>query len=63
MIVECAETFRSQITKGECYLVIEVLIDMDRNSLLYRIIDNDGCPAIYEAEKFDVISGNMNRFL
>ena len=62
MIVKCKSSFRHQITEGDNYLVIEVLIRRTTNRISYRIIDNEGYPAIYEADKFEVISNKLIDF-
>ena len=56
MLIKCKESFRHQITKGDIYLVIEMIIRLSNNSIFYRVIDNEGYPAIYEFEKFEIVS-------
>ena len=56
MLIKCKESFRHQITKGDIYLVIEMIIRLSDNSIFYRVIDNEGYTAIYEFEKFYIVS-------
>ena len=52
------KSFRSgQLIQGEIYLVIEIYIDFEREKTSYRIVSNTGCPAIYEANGFEIVSG------
>lgn len=62
MIVRCKESFRQQIKEGSTYLVIEILITRTNNSISYRLIDSEGYPAIYDAEKFVIVSNDINSF-
>lgn len=62
MLVQSKETFRHQIKEGDVYLVIEILIKCNNNSVSYRIIDNEGYPGIYKAEQFVIISNSINKF-
>lgn len=62
MLVQCKETFRQQIKEGSIYLVIEILIKRNNNSVSYRVVDSEGYPAIYDAEKFVIISNCINKF-
>ncbi|MCI9525238.1 MAG: hypothetical protein HFF01_09485 [Erysipelotrichaceae bacterium] len=56
MLVRCKETFGHQITEGNVYLVIEVTIRLFNSSILVRIVDNEGYPAIYDFEQFEIVS-------
>lgn len=47
MLIRCEKAFRHQISKGHIYLVIEILIKRVNSKISYRIIDNDGIPAIF----------------
>jgi hypothetical protein len=60
MLVRCEKAFRHQISKGNIYLVIEIIIKRANSKISYRIIDNDGCPAIYDSENFKIVSENVN---
>jgi hypothetical protein len=62
MLVKCSTSFRHQTTEGEIYLVIEVIIISTRNEVSYRVIDNEGCPAIYESNDFEMVSGNLDGY-
>lgn len=62
MLVRCIESFRQQIKAGNLYLVIEILIKRTSNSVSYRVIDDEGYPAIYDAEKFVIVSDSINNF-
>ena len=56
MLVRCEKSFRHQISEGNIYLVIEILIKRANSKISYRIIDNDGIPAIYDSENFEIVS-------
>ena len=57
------KSFRSgQLIQGEIYLVIEIYIDFEREKTSYRIVSNTGCPAIYEADGFEIVSGNLDGY-
>lgn len=60
MVVKCEKSFRHQISEGMNYRVLENIIKRDSNAISYRIIDNDGIPAIYESTLFCVVSNHMN---
>lgn len=62
MLVRCKESFRQQIKEGSIYLVIEILVNRTRNLISYRLIDSEGYPAIYDAEKFVIVSDCINNF-
>ena len=51
-----------QLIQGEFYLVIEIYIDFEREKTSYRIVSNTGCPAIYEADGFEIVSGNLDGY-
>ena len=55
MLVKCKKAFRYRT-----YLVIEVIIRFSDNSKFYRIIDNQGYPALYKAENFEIVSNEYN---
>ena len=55
MLVKCKKAFRYRT-----YLVIEVIIRFSDNSKFYRIIDDDGYPALYGAKKFKIVSNEYN---
>lgn len=61
MLIKCTKNFRNQISTGRIYLVIEVIIGCN-NSVRYRIIDDDGCPAIYNSDSFEIISNSVSGF-
>ena len=57
------KSFRSgQLIQGEIYLVIEIYIDFEREKTSYRIVSNTGRPAIYEADGFEIVSGNLDGY-
>lgn len=62
MLIQCKEKFRQQIKEGEIYLVIEILIKRNSNSVSYRLIDREGYPGIYDAKKFEIVSNRLNNF-
>lgn len=55
-----------QITQGEIYFVIEIYFDRKKtcgySNAYYRIIDNIGCPTIYEADGFEIVSSNLDGY-
>lgn len=62
MLIQCKKNFRQQIKEGEIYLVIEILIKRNSNSVSYRLIDREGYPAIYDAKNFEIVSNRLNNF-
>jgi hypothetical protein len=32
------------------------------NKVSYRIVDNEGCPAIYESNDFEIVSGSLDGY-
>lgn len=62
MIVKCIESFGVQISENKIYIVIEIYLNYSRQTLRYRIIDNTGCPIIYDSEKFVLVSGDLSGF-
>lgn len=62
MLVKCINSFRQQISKGNDYLVIEILVKRPQNIISYRVIDNEGFPAIYDSENFEIISNSIDDF-
>lgn len=54
MLVKCKKSFRHQLKEGNIYLVVEIIIKRKSNTIRYRLIDNEGYPAIYEADMFEV---------
>lgn len=64
MQVKCIESFTHQITLGKVYLVIEISIRLSTKTTYFRVIDNEGYPAIYESNKFLVLTNEyMNAAL
>lgn len=62
MLVKCIKSFNEQISADTIYLVLEVYISRSKPSIDYRVLDNDGCPAIYEAKNFEVVSDRLDGF-
>lgn len=62
MLVKCIKSFRNQIIEGAVYLVVEIIINNSTSTISYRIIDNDRYPSIYEAEKFAIVSNDLDGF-
>jgi hypothetical protein len=62
MLVKCINSFRQQISEGDVYIVIEVLVKRTKNIISYRVIDNEGFPAIYDSKNFEIISNNIDDF-
>jgi hypothetical protein len=60
MLVKCSNPFSHQTTEGKTYLVIEVIIV--RNKVDYRIVDNQGCPAIYDSNDFEIVSRSLDGY-
>ena len=54
MLVKCKKSFRHQLKEGNIYLVVEIIIKRKSNTIRYRLIDNEGYTAIYEADMFEV---------
>jgi len=56
------------LVKEKVYLVIEAYFNFSLNKpsavrrISYRIIDEGGTPAIYEANGFEIVSGNLNGY-
>ena len=55
-----------QLVQGETYFVIEIYFDRKKScgysNAYYRIVDNTGCPVIYEADGFEIVSGNLDGY-
>ena len=57
------KSFRSgQLIREETYFVIEIYLNRKKgcgySNAYYRIVDSTGCPAIYEADGFKIVSSN-----
>lgn len=59
MIVKCIRPYRTQVSEKHIYLVIEVFANVYSKKYSFRIIDNDGCPAIYNADLFEIVSSKI----
>ena len=59
MLVKCINPFRNQVSKNHVYLVIEIMASIYDKYYSYRIIDNNGCPAIYNADLFEIVSNKV----
>ena len=62
IVVKCIAPFRDQILKGNRYLALEMMIHLSRGKAFYRVIDEQGCPAIYDADLFEIESDSLNGF-
>lgn len=62
MLIQCIQSIGQQITKESVYLVIEVYVNAKRpeDIVHYRVIDDDGYPAIYSAKYFEVVSNKTD---
>ena len=61
------KSFRSgQLIREETYFVIEIYLDRKKgcgySNAYYRIVDSTGCPAIYEADGFKIVSSNLDGY-
>ena len=61
-VMSLAKSFSEQLTKRGIYLVVEVDIDIRMRKVCYTLIDDAGCPAVYEACAFDIISSNLDGY-
>jgi hypothetical protein len=62
MLLKSKETIEYSYTKGVLYLPIEVSCNLKRKTVYVRIVDDDGCPALYDLSNFVIISGKLNGF-
>ena len=62
MLVKCSKPFRHQLSENNVYLVIEILTKFSNKSVSYRLIDNEGYPSIYDADRFEVVSNKIDNF-
>lgn len=62
MLIKCKEQFGQQLSPETLYFVIEIYINISTGSVQYRLVDDEGCPAIYEAKKFEIISNEIDGF-
>jgi len=51
-----------QLTKGKIYLVIELYLDFESSKTSYRVLNNEGAPTIYDADGFEIVSGNLDGY-
>ena len=63
MLVKCKKSFRHQLKEGNIYLVVEIIIKRKSNTIRYRLIDNEGYPAIYEADMLKVQTNVLKDYL
>lgn len=62
MLVKCTRSLHEQLSAGKVYLVLEVYTHLDRKTIDYRLLDNNGCPAIYSADYFEIESDRVSCF-
>lgn len=62
MLIKCIKSFRNQLKVGNVYLVVEISIKAANNSVGFRVIDDEGYPAIYEADRFEIVSNRIDDF-
>lgn len=62
MVVKCISSFRHQVIAGKIYLVVEILVKRYNAKISYRIIDEEGYPAIYDEELFDIVSNSLHDY-
>lgn len=62
MLIKCTCSCGEQLSTGQTYLVIEVYANFLTKVVSYRIIDNDGVPAIYPSRYFEIISNAVDGF-
>lgn len=48
------------LKKGQVYNVISISINQNQKKFLYRIIDSEGTPALYENHLFDIIDNKLD---
>ena len=67
-VISLSKSFSEQLVKEKVYLVIEASFDFRINKYsevlgaFYRIIDEGGTPAIYNADGFEIVSGNLDGY-
>ena len=67
-VISLSKSFSEQLVKEKVYLVIEAYFNFSLNKpsavrrISYRIIDEGGTPAIYEANGFEIVSGNLDGY-
>lgn len=62
MIVKCIKSYAKQLNLNALYLVVEMYISMTKGTVSFRVLDNDGCPAIYPSGNFELVSNSVNGF-
>ena len=62
MVVKCISSFRHQVIAGKIYLVVEILVKRYNAKISYRIVDEEGYPAIYDEELFDIVSNSLHDY-
>ena len=62
MIVKCLQPVHQQLILNSLYLVVEIYVSIFNGSIKYRLIDNGGYPAIYPADKFEIVSNRIYGF-
>ena len=67
-VISLSKSFSEQLVKDKVYLVIEAYFDFRLNKssevlgASYRIVDEGGTPAIYDADGFEIVSGNLDGY-
>ena len=67
-VISLSKSFSEQLVKEKVYLVIEAYFNFSLNKpsavrrISYRIIDEGGTPAIYNADGFEIVSGNLDGY-
>ena len=67
-VISLSKSFSEQLVKEKVYLVIEAYFDFRLNKssevlgASYRIVDEEGTPAIYDANGFEIVSGNLDGY-
>ena len=67
-VISLSKSFSEQLVKEKVYLVIEAYFDFRLNKssevlgASYRIVDEEGTPAIYDADGFEIVSGNLDGY-
>ena len=55
-----------QLMQRETYFIIKIYFDRKKScsysNAYYRIVDNTGCPAIYDADGFEIVSSNLDGY-
>lgn len=62
MLVKACKNFRNQISINNVYLVIEIIVNISRKHISFRVIDDEDYPAIYDAENFIIVFNHINHF-